>query len=77
MSLYDEKRNRRDRRIANQGVPWGRRERRAYIDRRQMDIAEITLHEWALYWLKFREHAMALERAARRAKTPGTCGKAG
>ncbi len=55
MFLFDEKRQRSDRRIRDDGPPAGCRERRSLGDRRQTVIAEITLQEWTRYFLKFQE----------------------
>jgi hypothetical protein len=57
MSLFDEKRDLNDRRKRNDGPPPGTHERRSKKDRRQTAISEISLHEWARYFLKFEKHA--------------------
>lgn len=57
MFLFDEKRKLTERRGSNDGPPAGCRERRNAENRRQTEIAEITLHEWARHFVKFQECA--------------------
>jgi hypothetical protein len=64
MSLFDEKRDLSDRRKRNVGPPSGQRERRIKKDRRQTAITEISLHDWAQYFLKFEKRAKAKAAAA-------------
>ena len=59
MFLFDEKRKPNERRVADQGAPAGRRERRAEEDRRQTSISEISFSEWASHLVEFRKRAMA------------------
>ncbi len=58
MFLFDEKRQRSERRTKDDGPPAGCRERRIAGDRRQTVIAEISLQEWTRYFLKFQEMAL-------------------
>jgi len=59
MFLFEEKRKMADRRIRDEGPPAGCRERRTTIDRRQTQIAEITLTEWTRHFQIFQEHTVA------------------
>ncbi len=60
MFLFDEKRGSGDRRVSDEGPPAGCRERRSLGDRRQTVIAEISLHEWASHFIKFKENSAVL-----------------
>lgn len=62
MSLFDEKRKLADRRAQDDGPPSGYRERRHKLNRRQIEIAEITFHEWIKHFLGFRKKAAAKSR---------------
>jgi hypothetical protein len=57
MPLFDEKREKNDRRKRNDGPPPGSRERRVKKDRRQTAISEISFQEWTRYFLKFEKRA--------------------
>jgi hypothetical protein len=59
MPIYDEKRNKTDRRVRDDGPPSGCRERRNKRDRRQTEISEISFHEWTHYLLRFKKRAIA------------------
>ena len=54
MFLFDEKRKLNERRVADQGAPDGRRDRRGEEDRRQTWISEISFSEWASHLAAFR-----------------------
>lgn len=69
MFLFDEKRKLADRRIRDEGPPPGTRERRTLADRRQTEIAEITLHEWTRYFLKYQQHIVAKSESPRAANS--------
>jgi hypothetical protein len=62
MSLFDEKRKLTDRRAKDDGPPSGYRERRHRLNRRQIEIAEITFHEWIRHFLGFRKRVEAKAR---------------
>jgi hypothetical protein len=64
MPLFEEKREKTDRRQRDDGPPLGCRERRIKKDRRQTAISEISFQEWTRYLLRFKKHAE--EKAARR-----------
>ena len=57
MSLFDEKREKKERRKHNPGPPAGIKERRIRKDRRQTAIAEISFQEWTRYFLKFEKRS--------------------
>jgi len=59
MFLFDEKRELSKRRTRDDGPPAGCRERRNTEDRRQTEIAEISLREWTRYFLKYQEYVAA------------------
>ncbi len=77
MFLFDEKRTLKDRRIADAGVPAGRRERRMETERRQTRICEISFGEWVSHFVEFRKRAIArkeistVENSADVETTPG------
>lgn len=70
MFLFEEKRKLKDRRIADEGVPAGRRERRVEADRRQTKISEISFSEWASHLVEFRKHATAREAVSKVGSSP-------
>ena len=75
MFLFEEKRKQPDRRIRNEGPPAGCRERRVQEDRRQTDIAEITLHEWTRQFLKYQQHAVTKAHAGHSANAANALAK--
>ena len=65
MFLFDEKRKLNERRVADQGAPDGRRDRRGEEDRRQTWISEISFSEWASHLAAFRKRALARQTLSR------------
>jgi hypothetical protein len=72
MPLFDEKRQKTDRRKQNDGPPSGSRERRNKKERRQIAISEISFQEWARYFLKFKKCSVAKVIAQQTAMTAKT-----
>lgn len=77
MFLFDEKRGLRDRRIANEGVPAGRRERRMETERRQTRICEISFSEWASHFVEFRKRATARQETSTAENSPDAASATG
>jgi hypothetical protein len=62
MSLFDEKREKKERRKRSDGPPPGFPERRVKKDRRQTKITEISFHEWTRYLINFKNKKRAAEK---------------
>lgn len=77
MFLFEEKRKQKDRRIADEGVPAGRRERRVEADRRQTKISEISFSEWALHLVEFRKHTTSRDAVSQAPNSPDLSRTAG
>jgi hypothetical protein len=77
MSLFNEKREKTERRKRNNGPPSGVQERRIKRDRRQTAISEISFQEWTRYFLKFKKHAVEKATTKQTAKVAKTAASQG
>ena len=77
MFLFDEKRTLKERRIADEGVPAGRRERRLETERRQTRICEISFGEWASHFVEFRKRVTARQEAPMAENSPDVASPTG